>query len=93
MTITVQAEPIQQGQVIGVQNQPVANVVIVETDLMFPSGRDVARMEDAGGDALALGSYYMFALACCLCTGCLSWIPFYCKSKSIQKKNAKGAYN
>merc|ERR1711959_478730 len=47
-------------------------------------GSAVGNTEDeAVGTMASLMLWLYFGAICCLCTLCLSWLPYYCKAKSI----------
>lgn len=53
-------------------------------DAAIEAGGELERIYESGGTAG--GPCWYFGFFCCLCTFCLSWIPFICQLKSLGKK-------
>jgi len=43
-------------------------------------------------DALTVAAYAKWGCYCCLCTACLSWIPYFCKIRQMQSRILSGEY-
>lgn len=43
-------------------------------------------------DALTVASYAKWGCYCCLCTGCLSWIPYCCKIRQMKNRIINNEY-